>query len=202
MFSSFLPKTPCLACSNMIEQGNIFCACCGRSRGLFSKFQTKQWELVLIASFTLVCLCLCGSSSIIFRPQNIPQAPFTQTATAYYTSTSTPTIAPIGTPTKLKTQVPTQTPKEIIPTSTDVIIGYAKISREVYRVNLRKSAGYLRKDDSVDVIVEIPQDSPVKLLGGPQKTDGLNWWYVEWNGYKGWLAERTASGKKILIFQK
>jgi len=77
---------------------------------------------------------------------------------------------------------------------------YAKISREVGEVNLRRSPGYVNKDDQDDVIVKIPNGASVKLLEGPQKADGLNWWYVEWNGYKGWIAERTRSGRTIMIF--
>lgn len=77
---------------------------------------------------------------------------------------------------------------------------YAKISREVGEVNLRRSPGYVNKNDQDDVIVKIPSGATVKLLEGPQKTDGLDWWYVEWNEYKGWIAERTGSGRTIMIF--
>lgn len=76
----------------------------------------------------------------------------------------------------------------------------ATISREVGEVNLRRSPGYVNKNDQDDVMVKIPNGATVKLLEGPQKTDGLDWWYVEWNGYKGWIAERTRSGKTIMIF--
>jgi hypothetical protein len=76
----------------------------------------------------------------------------------------------------------------------------ATISREVVEVNLRRSPGYTNKNDLEDVVVKIPTGSTVKLLEGPQIVDRLNWWYVEWNGYQGWIAERTGSGKTIMIF--
>lgn len=77
---------------------------------------------------------------------------------------------------------------------------YAKISREVGEVNLRRSPGYVNKNDQDDVIVKIPTGATVKLLDGPQEADGLNWWYVEWSGYKGWIAEKSGSGRTIMIF--
>jgi len=77
---------------------------------------------------------------------------------------------------------------------------YAKISREVGEVNLRRSPGYVNKNDQDDVIVKIPTGATVKLLEGPKKADGLNWWYVEWSGYKGWIAEKSGSGRTIMIF--
>jgi zinc-ribbon domain len=76
----------------------------------------------------------------------------------------------------------------------------ATISREVGEVNLRRSPGYANKNDLDDVIVKIPSGATVKLLEGPQIMDRLNWWYVEWNGYEGWIAERTKSGRTIMIF--
>lgn len=84
--------------------------------------------------------------------------------------------------------------------NTSSVDQYAKISREVGEVNLRHSPGYVNKNDQDDVLVKIPTGATVKLLEGPQKADGLNWWYVEWNGYKGWIAERSGSGRTILIF--
>jgi hypothetical protein len=77
---------------------------------------------------------------------------------------------------------------------------YAKISGEVVEVNLRRTPGYANKNDLDDVIVKIPSGATVKLLKGPQKADGLNWWFVEWNGYEGWIAERTRTGRTVMIF--
>lgn len=82
----------------------------------------------------------------------------------------------------------------------DSNIDNARISNNIYRVSLRRSPGYLGKNDQQDVLVEIPRGEIVRLLNGPQTADGLNWWYVGWNGYEGWIAEKTASGKIIMIF--
>jgi hypothetical protein len=77
---------------------------------------------------------------------------------------------------------------------------YATISNEIYKASLRKTPGFQGKMDSEDVIVEISQGERVIVISGPTNEDGLNWWRVEWNGYTGWMAEKTASGKQILIF--
>jgi hypothetical protein len=103
---------------------------------------------------------------------------------------------------ELSTPIPQPTPDLSIPlqptpTSEDQ---YAKISREVGEVNLRRTPGYANKNDLDDVIVKIPSGATVKLLKGSQKADGLNWWYVEWNGYEGWIAERTRTGRTVMIF--
>jgi len=29
----------------------------------------------------------------------------------------------------------------------------------------------------------------------------LQWWRVSWNGYEGWIAEKTGSGRIILEFE-
>jgi hypothetical protein len=88
----------------------------------------------------------------------------------------------------------------LFPASEPVEAGTARISGEIDRVNLRRSPGYQSKDDSLDVIVEIPTGETVRLLDGPQLVEGLNWWYVEWNGHEGWIAEKTGKGKLILVF--
>jgi hypothetical protein len=77
---------------------------------------------------------------------------------------------------------------------------YATISNEVYKVSLRKTPGFQGKTKSEDVIAEVSQGERVTVISGPTVEDGLNWWRVEWKGYTGWIAEKTISGKKILIF--
>lgn len=85
------------------------------------------------------------------------------------------------------------------PVDQQVKLKFATISHEIQMVSLRRTPGYVNKNDT-DVIVEIPEGERVRIISGPSKADGLNWWRVEWNGYEGWMAEKTASGKKILIF--
>lgn len=74
---------------------------------------------------------------------------------------------------------------------------YAKISTEVIEVNLRHSPGYQNKTDN-DVIVKIPSGSVVVLLSRSSSVDNLNWWYIHWGRYEGWIAESSRSGRKIL----
>ena len=70
----------------------------------------------------------------------------------------------------------------------------------IYKASLRRSPGYLNKDHSTDIIVEIDCGQKVEILGENQIADGLTWWNVSWNGYTGWMADRTGSGNVILIF--
>ncbi len=77
----------------------------------------------------------------------------------------------------------------------------ATITGNVYFVNLRKSPGFSNKDDKKDVVVVIASGEEVKIISGPKIADGINWWYADWNGYKGWIAERRSSGGLILDFQ-
>lgn len=95
-------------------------------------------------------------------------------------------------------------PKLTTPTSapTQEKISFAEISCEggILKVNLRRTPGYLNKDDS-DLIAGINCGQLVELLGETQIVDGLTWWKVSWNGYIGWVADHTGSGLKILIFE-
>lgn len=78
---------------------------------------------------------------------------------------------------------------------------YAEIScAEIHKVNLRRTPGYIGKDDDEDSLYEVPCGEIVELLGPSQKVDGLTWWKISWNGYIGWIADHTGSGKVILDF--
>jgi len=77
---------------------------------------------------------------------------------------------------------------------------YARISDEVEEVNLRRSPGYLNKNDDNDVIVKIPKGALVEIVGGPTDKDNLTWWKVSWNGHEGWIADHTGNGRTIMIF--
>ncbi len=70
----------------------------------------------------------------------------------------------------------------------------------ITRAALRRSPGYLTKDDEVDVLEEIPCGSIVELLGESRPADNIIWWKARWNGTVGWIAGNTGSGKTILIF--
>jgi hypothetical protein len=64
-------------------------------------------------------------------------------------------------------------------------------------VNMRRSPGYKNKPAS-DRIALVPAGARVRILTGPARADGLIWWYVDWNGKQGWMAENRASGKPLL----
>jgi len=104
-----------------------------------------------------------------------------------------PQPPPVDTPRKLPTSEPTKT---VINSSK-----YAKVScAQIYNVNLRRTPGYVGKDNSTDSIYEVPCGETVELLGPTQHVDSLTWWKVSWNGYTGWIADHTASGKIIIDF--
>ena len=77
----------------------------------------------------------------------------------------------------------------------------ATISCEVPQVNLRRSPGYINKDDS-DVIVKVDCGQEVEILGENQNADDLTWWKVSWNGFTGWMADHSSRGNMILIFNR
>ncbi len=76
----------------------------------------------------------------------------------------------------------------------------ARISSEVVEVNLRRSPGYVNKNDNSDVVVKIPSGQTVEIIGGPSSADGLTWWNIYWMGNSGWAADHTGSGRTILVF--
>ena len=77
---------------------------------------------------------------------------------------------------------------------------YARITNQVAEVNLRATPGYIDKNDLTDVVVRIPQGELVEIIGGPEEKDGLTWWNITWNGYIGWIADHTGSGREIMDF--
>lgn len=114
---------------------------------------------------------------------------YTVTRSSVPSSTSTP-----------KSPAPTTRPTK---TPQSTVASQARISceQDINEVNMRKSPGYLDKDDLKDRVVKISCGEYVTLLNDtPQYKDGLNWWYVSWNGYNGWMADHTGSGRTILIF--
>ncbi|MBV6401300.1 MAG: hypothetical protein CNIPEHKO_01599 [Anaerolineales bacterium] len=92
-------------------------------------------------------------------------------------------------PTKSTEMVQTEEPKQLV-----------RISNQVEEVNLRRSPGYSNKSNIVDVIIKVPTGAYVQIIGGPEIADGLQWWYVSWNGYEGWMADHTGKGRVILEF--
>jgi len=135
-----------------------------------------------------------------------------------------PTVAPIQTvtPGNQFTPVVTSTTHVIRPSETSTIIPSATLPstvvlidsntfesynaqvscRQIDKANLRKSPGYVDKDDSKDVIVEVPCKQVVQLLGVTRYVDELTWWKIKWRSYEGWISDYTGSGKEILVFSR
>jgi hypothetical protein len=76
---------------------------------------------------------------------------------------------------------------------------FARITFDVEEVNLRKTPGYLYKDQG-DIITTISAGELVQVVSGPKSADGLSWWLVTWQGSTGWMADHTGSGRTILDF--
>ncbi len=69
-------------------------------------------------------------------------------------------------------------------------------------VNLRRTAGYVGKPSS-DVLWQIPRDSNLTLVSGPQTVDGLVWWQIRTvEGARpdlvGWVARTSPAGVELL----
>lgn len=70
-------------------------------------------------------------------------------------------------------------------------------------VNLRQSAGYLNKP-SMDVVAQVPINTPGVILAGPQQADGLPWFRVSLilaDGGKvtGWMAAVDTVGNPLFL---
>ena len=164
---------------------------------------------VIIAIITLIVMVISNSTGPTPDPTRVPRPANTSTRPAPRLSTPTQkkiSPSPTKKPTRVSTQVPSPTKKPTrvstqVPSPPNSSVRYAEISGEVDEVNLRKSPGYLSKNDRTDVVAEIPAGYTVEILDGPEKADDLLWWYVKWNGYKGWIAEQTGRGRKILVFK-
>lgn len=101
--------------------------------------------------------------------------------------------------TKPEETIPNTEAKTYAEASVEKNVKTAVISDNVYFVNIRRSPGYASKDDKKDVIVAVPRRETVTIISGPETADNLNWWYIRWNSYEGWMAETMRTGKTILI---
>ena len=186
---SLFPEMQCHACKEPLEAGRFFCKICGRLRGSSARLQLAKYE-ILIGIIGVLAIGAFFSFSLF------------DNRTAQLQATRTPieeTSMPPSTKTPFYTKTPVPTFR-LSPTSPPIYIGYARITNQVFRVNLRSSPGYISKDDEIDVIVEIQAGEKLSIIAGPESADGISWWLIEWKGYKGWIAERTGSGKRILDF--
>jgi hypothetical protein len=162
-----------------------------RSRGYPIKF------LIMGAVGVMSVLVLIFASLIIrISTRNI--APSNPAPTTVFTIVPTSTTTSASSPTVTSTDIVNDDTKPSpMPAPT---ISQAKISCEnnIYFVSLRSTPG----TNATNKMLEIPCGETVDLLGPSQKADGLTWWNVSWNGYIGWIADHTKTGKIILIFNR
>jgi len=150
---------------------------------------------VLLASF------LCVASILFFALiNNTPSSP---------TSSPTRKPAPTATPVRITNPTPRNPSNNSgnnnnsnnQPSSQQQSKTYAEVScADIHVANLRRTPGYVGKNDETDSLAEVSCGEIVELLGETSKADGLTWWKVQWNGYTGWIADHTGSGKIILDF--
>jgi hypothetical protein len=213
------PTKLCPSCYNELPAKARFCNQCGSNlpslpdvehTTLNEEFESSSvrrtfpgW--ILIAAVVLLVFCLCGM--IIFGISRFFQeysfgvqegSRLEDAVPAFETATQEPN-RPTATESLVmltNTPFPTLT---AAPTVTENL-RQAQISGLVYYAALRRSPGYRNKNDDHDILVEIPAGENVIILDGPQVADDLSWWLVSWRGHQGWVAEKTGSGKIILIF--
>lgn len=69
-------------------------------------------------------------------------------------------------------------------------------------VNVRRSAGYVGKDE-VDIVAKLPPDGAMTIVAGPEAADQLRWWQVrgaiEGQMVQGWMAEIGAKGERFMV---
>ena len=65
-------------------------------------------------------------------------------------------------------------------------------------VRMRRSPGYVNKDDATDSLHYMEAGDAVVVKGGPQIVDGLCWWLVAHQGFQGWMADHSQEGRLLL----
>jgi len=152
---------------------------------------------ITLTLFTMDLPEIAGALNIGAAPDRSWTPPVTATPTPTITPTpaselpTTPTLA-----VALPPDLPTPAPGRWAFQPGDVAVNVNNGP-----VNLRKTPGYKDKPAS-DRIALVPAGARVRILHGPALADGLVWWYVDWNGRQGWMAERRASGAVMLAPEK
>ncbi len=65
-------------------------------------------------------------------------------------------------------------------------------------VRMRRSPGYVNKNDATDSLHYMEAGDTLVVRGGPQIVDGLCWWFVEHQGFQGWTADHSQEGRLLL----
>lgn len=173
------------------------------SQPVHSKSNPVLWIGIIIALVFCFILTMSGVfASVIGDTGRIDHPNPTNTRVRQTATVVSTKPFPTNTPHPTNTLRPVNTPRptNTFPPTIDNN-NYALIScAEIHKANLRRTPGYIGKDDNTDSLYEIPCGEIVTLLGQNQKVDGLIWWKVSWKGYTGWIADHTGSGKVILDF--
>jgi hypothetical protein len=68
-------------------------------------------------------------------------------------------------------------------------------------LNVRRSPGYVGKDNSSDIVAKLPRNAPVVITEGPRQVDDLQWWRIAGAvggaGVDGWVAEVGPKGQRF-----
>ena len=59
------------------------------------------------------------------------------------------------------------------------------------------SLGYIAKDDE-DTAHYVEMGDKVVVEDGPEIVDELCWWFVEHEGFRGWIADQNRGGRPLL----
>lgn len=174
-----------------------------RAKKIHSTIKMAAISTVILTIAISLIVVLISIISGLFANKNAQNPPTSlETAAPISAIQNEPTNIPIFTQTANSVELAsTSTPQKNFTSTPEIARKYAEISDEIFEVNLRKSPGYKNKDDNIDVVVKIQTGAIVELTGESKYADGLTWWYVIWNGYEGWIADHTGSGKTILVFQ-
>lgn len=153
--------------------------------------------------FAVILLCVVGAFILsIINNSTSATSNSNPAPISYPTQVPEPTSAPVQVSSPTQEPAPTSVPNTPVQLpAPQQSTSNAKIScaDKLYFVNLRRTPGYNGKDKT-DSLYEVPCGETVQILGPTKKVDGLTWWNVSWNGYTGWIADHTASGKTVLIF--
>jgi len=145
----------------------------------------------------LIIIILVIIFLLMFRSPAQPSSPPTATSPA---STPTQTPSPTVTPEPLEGTATTSTPtsassshgcQEGIEVGKSVNVAYTG-------VRVRKSAGYVTKNDAQDTIHYLKAGNRAEVKAGPTEEDGLCWWKIEHDGFEGWTADHSSEGLLLL----
>lgn len=164
---------------------------------------SRKGRFINIGIFAGLILLAAFSMYIKLKSPDTESGQLTTTKTQVIPTVTQFVASPTTTATQTKNVIqdtPTSTPSNV--TNNFIQENYeAQIScEEINKVNLRKSPGYINKNDNKDVIIEIPCGESLTFQMETKFVDELTWWKVDWKNYEGWVSDHTGSGKVILLF--